>query len=140
MNPTNAKVFSIFGIILNVILMILSGIYVVKFIADLQHLILTIQGFDPNDPAVIEAIMNNFLRPILIFTIVFSIVGILLLLFNILAVIEAAKLEENRMPFILLIVGFLISTVGLVGFVLLLIEANKLEKQQQNPPEVNNFY
>jgi len=43
-------------------------------------------------------------------------------------------------PFILLIVGFLISTVGLVGFVLLLIEANKLEKQQQNPPEVNNFY
>lgn len=140
MNTTNAKVFSIFGIIIHVIMIIFSGIYLVSFVTNLQQLIITTQGLDPNDPVVFESVMNNFIRPFLILTIILTFIGIILLVFNILAVIEAAKLKENRMPFVLIIVGFLVSTIGLVGLILLLVEANKIEKQQINPPEANNFY
>jgi len=140
MNTTNAKVFSIFGIIIHVIMIIFSGIYLVSFVTNLQQLIITTQGLDPNDPVVFESVINNFLRPFLILTIILTFIGIILLIFNILAVIEAAKLKENRMPFVLIIVGFLVSTIGLVGLILLLVEANKIEKQQINPPEANNFY
>lgn len=87
--------------------------------------------------AQIQELTLSLMAPIVIFSILLVIVGIVHLIYYILALVEASKHEENKTPFILLIVGFLIGIAGLIGLIMLIIEANMLIK---NPPVQEDPY
>lgn len=64
-----------------------------------------------------------------------SIILIVSLIFYILTVVETSKHDE-KISFILLIVGFFVDIVGIVALIMLLMEINKLEKPNNRIEEI----
>jgi heme/copper-type cytochrome/quinol oxidase subunit 3 len=64
-----------------------------------------------------------------------SILLIVSLIFYILTLVETSKHDE-KISFILLIVGFFVDIVGIVALIMLLMEINKLEKPNNQIEEI----
>ena len=64
-----------------------------------------------------------------------SILLIVSLIFYILTLVETSKHDE-KISFILLIVGFFVDIVGIVALIMLLMEINKLEKPNNRNEEI----
>ena len=137
MNTKNAKIFSIIALILLATAMIIGMISLIIFVKEFNAYIASIDINNYDSNSAIEFSVN--LREKLdIFLRITKLLGLPTLIFTILTAVEANKLKENRTPFILILIGFLVSIVGIVGIILLLIEINKIEKTP--PPTIDDNY
>lgn len=136
MNPEKAKKYSVAALIMIAVVSVVSIIFAIVVFSQVMALVQQ-SGNSTLTDAQIQELTLSLMAPIVIFSILLVIVGIVHLIYYILALVEASKHEENKTPFILLIVGFLIGIAGLIGLIMLIIEANMLIK---NPPVQEDPY
>ncbi len=136
MNTNRAKKMAITSLIFHGILFILTIIYMVVVFKSIQDFSIMAATQDPNDPAIISEMMNMIFKPMLGFATVMMIIVVIKLIFYIIAVIDASNLEDNKVIFTLLIVGFFVDIVGIVALIMLLMEINKLEKPNNQIEEI----
>jgi NADH:ubiquinone oxidoreductase subunit 5 (subunit L)/multisubunit Na+/H+ antiporter MnhA subunit len=136
MNPEKAKKYSVAALIMIAVVSVVSIIFAIVVFSQVMALVQQ-SGNSTLTDAQIQELTLSLMAPIAIFSILLVIVGIVHLIYYILALVEASKHEENKTPFILLIVGFLIGIAGLIGLIMLIIEANMLIK---NPPVQEDPY
>ena len=136
MNPEKAKKYSVAALIMIAVVSVVSIIFAIVVFSQVMSLVQQ-SGNGTLTDAQIQELTLSLMAPIVIFSILLVIVGIVHLIYYILALVEASKHEENKTPFILLIVGFLIGIAGLIGLIMLIIEANMLIK---NPPVQEDPY
>ncbi len=136
MNPEKAKKYSVAALIMIAVVSVVSIIFAIVVFSQVMALVQQ-SGNSTLTDAQIQELTLSLMAPIVIFSILLVIVSIVHLIYYILALVEASKHEENKTPFILLIVGFLIGIAGLIGLIMLIIEANMLIK---NPPVQEDPY
>lgn len=136
MNPEKAKKYSVAALIMIAVVSVVSIIFAIVVFSQVMALVQQ-SGNSTLTDAQIQELTLSLMAPIVIFSTLLVIVGIVHLIYYILALVEASKHEENKTPFILLIVGFLIGIAGLIGLIMLIIEANMLIK---NPPVQEDPY
>lgn len=125
MNANKAKKHAITAIVLNISLIVLSIILYVGILA------VIVQGSQTMTEQEFSELIMKMAGAITISILVPTILGIVHLVFYILAIVESSKLEENRNPFVLLIVGLFVGLVGLIGLIMLIMAANEKIKQDE---------
>lgn len=142
MNPTNAKRYSIIALVLSMLTIIISVVFFLVVISKAAA-IMTEHSQSTLTEAQIQDLSVQLVLPMLMYLLILSVVGIVYIVFYILAIVESYKLQDNRTPFILLLVGILvpIPLIPIFGLIMLIVESNKI---LNTPPEqdssIDAFY
>jgi len=143
MNPTNAKRYSIIALVLSMLTIIISVVFFLVVISKAAA-IMTEHSQSILTEAQIQDLSVQLVLPMLMYLLILSVIGIVYIVFYILAIVESYKLQDNRTPFILLLVGILvpIPLIPIFGLIMLIVESNKIlnAPPEQDSSSIDAFY